>query len=81
MKENDKVRNEANRVKAYDVRGKTNNKKITFVIGGFQGGHFSQSIRERFQMTYSIAKEQLEAHVVISRLVYECENRCLSFMV
>lgn len=59
----------------------TNNKKITFVIGGFQSGHFSQSIRERFQMTYSIAKEQLEAHVVIARLAYECENRCLSFMV
>lgn len=59
----------------------TNNKKITFVIGGFQSGHFSQSIRERFQMTYSIAKEQLEAHVVIARLTYECENRCLSFMV
>ncbi len=59
----------------------TNNKKITFVIGGFQSGHFSQSIRERFQMTYSIAKEQLEAHVVIARLVYECENHCLSFMV
>ena len=53
----------------------TNNKKISFVIGGFQGGHFSQSIRERFDMTYSIANEQLEAHVVISRLVYECENR------
>ena len=53
----------------------TNNKKISFVIGGFQGGHFSQSTRERFDMTYSIANEQLEAHVVISRLVYECENR------
>lgn len=59
----------------------TNNKKITFVIGGFQSGHFSQRTRERFQMTYSIAKEQLEAHVVIARLAYECENRCLSFMV
>lgn len=57
----------------------TNNKKISFVIGGFQGGHFSQSTRERFHMTYSIANEQLEAHVVISRLVYECENR-LSFL-
>jgi rRNA small subunit pseudouridine methyltransferase Nep1 len=53
----------------------TNKKKILFVIGGFQGGHFSQSTRERFDMTYSIANEQLEAHVVISRLVYECENR------
>lgn len=59
----------------------TNNKKITFVIGGFQSGHFSQNTRERFHMTYSIANEQLEAHVVISRLVYECENRCLAFMV
>ncbi|MGZ5470638.1 MAG: hypothetical protein ACXWE0_03095, partial [Nitrososphaeraceae archaeon] len=57
----------------------TNNKKISFVIGGFQGGHFSQSTRERFHMTYSIANEHLEAHVVISRLVYECENR-LSFL-
>ncbi len=57
----------------------TNNKKISFVIGGFQGGQFSQSTRERFHMTYSIANEQLEAHVVISRLVYECENR-LSFL-
>ena len=52
----------------------TNNKKIVFVIGGFQSGHFSQSTRERFDMTYSIAKERLEAHVVLSRLVYECEN-------
>lgn len=59
----------------------TNNRKTTFVIGGFQSGHFSRNIRERFQMTYSIANEQLEAHVVISRLVYECENRYLSFMV
>jgi rRNA small subunit pseudouridine methyltransferase Nep1 len=57
----------------------TNNKKIVFVIGGFQSGDFSQSTRERFHMTYSIANEQIDAHVVISRLVYECENRYFSF--
>jgi rRNA small subunit pseudouridine methyltransferase Nep1 len=58
----------------------TNNKKIAFVIGGFQSGHFSQSTRERFHMTYSIANDQLEAHVVISRLIYECENHYLYLM-
>ena len=57
----------------------TNNKKIVFVIGGFQSGDFSQSTRERFHMTYSISKEQLEAHVVLSRLVYECENHLSNF--
>ena len=58
----------------------TNNKKIAFVIGGFQSGHFSQITRERFHMTYSIANDQLEAHVVISRLIYECENHYLYLM-
>ena len=51
------------------------NKKLAFIIGGFPSGQFSQNIRERFHMTYAITNEQLEAHVVISRLVYECENR------
>ncbi|HYZ96250.1 MAG TPA: ribosome biogenesis protein, partial [Nitrososphaeraceae archaeon] len=53
------------------------NKKLAFIIGGFPNGQFSQNIRERFHMTYAITNEQLEAHVVISRLVYECENRLL----
>ena len=47
------------------------------MIGWFPDGRFSQKIRERFHMTYAITNEQLEAHVVISRLVYECENRLL----
>lgn len=51
------------------------NKKLAFIIGGFPSGQFSQNIRERFHMTYAITNEQLEAHVVISRLAYECENR------
>jgi rRNA small subunit pseudouridine methyltransferase Nep1 len=56
----------------------TNKNKIVFVIGGFPSGDFSQNTRERFHMTYSIANEQIDAHVVISRLVYECENRYFS---
>jgi rRNA small subunit pseudouridine methyltransferase Nep1 len=52
-----------------------NKKKLAFIIGGFPNGEFSQNTRERFHMTYAITNEQLEAHVVISRLAYECENR------
>jgi rRNA small subunit pseudouridine methyltransferase Nep1 len=52
-----------------------NKKKLAFIIGGFPNGQFSQNTRERFHMTYAITNEQLEAHVVISRLAYECENR------
>ena len=55
------------------------NNKIVFVIGGFPQGEFSQNIRERFHMTYAITNEQLEAHVVVSRVIYECEN-CLSLL-
>ena len=51
------------------------NKHIAYIIGGFPNGDFSRNIRERFHMTYSITNDQLEAHVVISRLAYECENR------
>ena len=51
------------------------NKKLAFIIGGFPSGEFSRNIREKFHMTYAITNEQLEAHVIISRLVYECENR------
>jgi rRNA small subunit pseudouridine methyltransferase Nep1 len=50
-------------------------KHIAYIIGGFPNGEFSKKIRERFHMTYAITNEQLEAHVVISRLAYECENR------
>jgi len=50
-------------------------KHIAYIIGGFPNGEFSKNIRERFHMTYAITNDQLEAHVVISRLAYECENR------
>ena len=45
-----------------------------FVIGGFQGGHFSQEVFDTMDKIYSISKYSLEAHVVVSRLIYECEK-------
>jgi len=44
------------------------------VIGGFQKGHFSDTIQNKITDLYSIEKESLEGHVVISRILYEYEK-------
>jgi rRNA small subunit pseudouridine methyltransferase Nep1 len=45
-----------------------------FVIGGFPKGHFSDQTKASFNCTYSIEDVGLEAHVVIARVLYECEK-------
>ena len=45
-----------------------------FVIGGFAKGHFSNNIVALLNRIYSIAQYRLEAHVVIARMLYECER-------
>jgi rRNA small subunit pseudouridine methyltransferase Nep1 len=45
-----------------------------FIVGGFQSGHFSKESIKRMNKVYSISRHHLEAHVVISRLIYECEK-------
>ena len=45
-----------------------------FVIGGFAKGHFSNNIVALLNRIYSIAQYRLEAHVVIARMLYECEK-------
>lgn len=44
------------------------------VIGGFQKGHFSESIIKNLTQIKKIGKDSLEAHVVISRILYEYEK-------
>lgn len=44
------------------------------VIGGFPKGRFSNDITNFLDTLYSIANVSLEAHVVISRVLYECEK-------
>jgi rRNA small subunit pseudouridine methyltransferase Nep1 len=46
----------------------------TFVIGGFAKGHFSENVTKAIGPTYSISSISLEAHVVIARILYECEK-------
>jgi rRNA small subunit pseudouridine methyltransferase Nep1 len=46
----------------------------SFVIGGFAKGHFSENVARSLGPTYSISKITLETHVVIARILYECEK-------
>ncbi|HEX7274411.1 MAG TPA: ribosome biogenesis protein [Nitrososphaeraceae archaeon] len=49
-------------------------KHYCFVVGGFQRGYFSDIVSEACDVIYSISPLSLESHVVISRILYECEN-------
>jgi len=44
------------------------------VVGGFPRDHFSNNISSKVNYTYSISDLALEAHVVIARILYECEK-------
>ena len=44
------------------------------VIGGFQKGHFSDSIQNKITDLYSIGNESFESHVIASRILYEYEK-------
>ena len=44
------------------------------VIGGFQKGHFSQTVQKRFNQLISIGDSSFEAHVVVARVLYEYEK-------
>jgi len=44
------------------------------VVGGFPRDHFSSKISSKINYTYSISDLALEVHVVIARILYECEK-------
>ena len=44
------------------------------VIGGFQKGHFSDSIENKISDLYSVGDESFEGHIVVARILYECEK-------
>lgn len=46
----------------------------SIVIGGFPRGHFPDNISSSINYTYSISDLALEAHVVVARILYECEK-------
>ena len=44
------------------------------VIGGFQKGHFSDLIKNKFTHMFSVGNAPLESHVVVARMLYEYEK-------
>ena len=51
-----------------------NNHHFAFVVGGFPKGHFSDETSKIFSCSYSIGDLKFEAHIVIARILYECEK-------
>lgn len=47
------------------------------VIGGFSKGQFSDKITEHFDKMVLVDKVPLEAHIIISRVLYEYEKRII----
>ena len=47
------------------------------IVGGFSKGQFSDTIRDYFNKTVSVDKNPLEAHIIISRVLYEYEKRII----
>ena len=44
------------------------------VIGGFQKGHFNETVLKQFDDLKSLHNDSLEAHVIASRILYEYEK-------
>jgi rRNA small subunit pseudouridine methyltransferase Nep1 len=47
------------------------------VVGGFSKGQFADNIREYFDRMVAVDKNPLEAHIIISRILYEYEKRII----
>lgn len=76
----------AKKVIGFSTRGQTSSydkiaadvgRDSCIVVGGFSKGHFSDEILKKIDNLVSVDKNPLEAHVVISRLLYECEKRII----
>ncbi len=65
------------RTSSYEKLAQNINEDSCIVIGGFSKGHFSDKMLKRADNLVSVDKKSLEAHVVISRLLYEYEKRII----
>ena len=65
------------RTSSYEKLAQNINEDSCIVIGGFSKGRFSDKMLKRVDNLVSVDKKSLEAHVVISRLLYEYEKRII----
>lgn len=62
---------------SYDQLAQELGNNSCIVIGGFARGHFSSKILKKINRLVCVDKNPLEAHVVIARLLFECEKRII----
>ena len=62
---------------SYEKLAKTISKDSCIVVGAFSKGHFSDQIVKKINNLVSVDKNPLEAHVIISRVLYEYEKELL----
>ena len=62
---------------SYEKLAKSIKKDSCIVVGGFPKGHFSDQIVKKINNLVSVDKNPLEAHVIISRALYEYEKELL----
>ena len=62
---------------SYEKLAKVICKDSCIVVGGFPKGHFSDQILKMMNNLVSVDKNPLEAHVIISRVLYEYEKELL----
>ncbi|MDE1829498.1 MAG: ribosome biogenesis protein [Thaumarchaeota archaeon] len=53
-------------------------KDACIVVGGFAKGEFSESVTKNFDKMISVDRNPLEAHIIISRILYELEKRIIT---
>ena len=53
------------------------NDNTCLVVGGFSKGQFSDKNKDYFNKIVSVDKNPLEAHIIISRVLYEYEKRII----
>ena len=59
---------------ARELRAALSDDDSCMVVGGFQKGHFSDSVLARLSDLVMIGRVPLEAHVVVARILYEREK-------
>ena len=62
---------------SYDQLAQELGDNSCIVVGGFARGHFSETVLKKIDRLICVDKNPLEAHVVIARLLYECEKRII----
>lgn len=63
---------------SYQEVAKEMDDNFCIVIGGFSKGQFSDKIKKHFDKIISVDRNPLEAHIIISRLLYEFEKRIIT---